>query len=282
LSAKVITPHNSAPAPGQLASRYGRWAVIAGASDGIGAEFARQVAAAGIHCVLVARRQGALEELGRELQRQYRVDSRVAAIDLSLTNAAELLEAATADLDVGLFVYNAGADPSGRRFIAAPLEYWQSLLSRNVSTLTSTTYAFARRMAAARKGGIILVGSYAAFGGADRLSVYSATKAFDLNFGESLWAELSRYDVDVLNVLIATADTPTVRRWRQRHQIPAGALPFDQPVDIVREALASLSQGPTLILGGDDLTGHPFCSNDARRKSVVETSRHLSRFYGKD
>src|SRR4030081_1679096 len=108
LSAKVITPHNSAPAPGQLASRYGRWAVIAGASDGIGAEFARQVAAAGIHCVLVARRQGALEEIGRELQRQYRVDSRIAAIDLSLTNAAELLEAATADLDVGLFVYNAG------------------------------------------------------------------------------------------------------------------------------------------------------------------------------
>ena len=110
----MITPHNSAPAPGQLASRYGRWAVIAGASDGIGAEFARQVAAAGIHCVLVARRQGALEEIGRELQRQYRVDSRIAAIDLSLTNAAELLEAATADLDVGLFVYNAGADPSGR------------------------------------------------------------------------------------------------------------------------------------------------------------------------
>jgi short-subunit dehydrogenase len=231
---------------------------------------------------LVARRQSALEDLGRQLQRQYRVDSRVAAIDLSLPTAAELLQGATADLDVGLFIYNAGADPSGKRFIAAPLEYWQSLLSRNVSTLTSTTYAFARRMAATRKGGIILVGSYAAFGGADRLSVYSATKAFDLNFGESLWAELSRYNVDVLNVLIATADTPTARRWRQRHQVPAGALHFDQPVDIVREALASLSQGPTLILGGDDLTGHPFCSNDARRKSVVETSRHLSRFYGKD
>jgi uncharacterized protein len=278
----VITSHNSALTAGRLASRYGRWAVIAGASDGLGAEFARQLAAAGIHCVLVARRQGALVELASQLQQRYRVESRVATIDLSLPNAAVLLEAATADLDVGLFVYNAGADPSGRRFIAAPLEYWQSLLSRNIGTLTSSTYTFAQRMAAARKGGIVLVGSYAAFGGADRLSVYSATKAFDLNFGESLWAELSRYNVDVLNVVIATADTPTARQWRQRHQIPAGALHLEQPVDIVREVLGSLSQGPTLIVGGDDLTGHPFCSNEARRKSVVETSRHLSRFYGKD
>ena len=278
----MITPPDAGPASSQLAPRYGRWAVIAGASDGIGAEFAHQVAAAGMHCVLVARRRIELEELARQLQRRYGADSLVATIDLSLPGAAGLLEGATADLDVGLFVYNAGADPSGRRFIGAPLEYWQSLLSRNIGTLTSATYAFARRMAAARKGGIILVGSYAAFGGTDRLSVYSATKAFDLNFGESLWAELSRYQVDVLNVLISTADTPTARRWRQRNRIPAGALQFDQPVDIVREALASLSHGPTLILGGDDLSGHPFCSNDARRKSVVESSRHLSRFYGKD
>jgi uncharacterized protein len=273
----------SVPAPQRderFAQAYGPWALIAGASDGVGAEFARQVAAGGINCVLVARRTAPLESLGRELQERYRIGVRTLAVDLSLPDAGESLQRATADLQVGLLVYVAGSDPHGARFVDLPLAEWVALARRNVDTLMTCAYLFGQGMVKARRGGIILVGSHAAFNGTDRLGMYSATKAFGLNLGESLWAEMKPSGVDVLNLLLDATDTPTLRAAVARHGIALDSLPLALPADVVRVGLAHLGQGPTLIWGGDDKSEHPFQSAHARRQRVVDISKRLSLFYG--
>src|ERR1700733_10246247 len=93
----------------RMRAKYGPWAVIAGASEGTGAEYARQLAALGIHCVLVARRAEPLRQLAAELTSQYKVQIRVLSLDLSTPDAAQRMKASTADLEVGLYVSNAGA-----------------------------------------------------------------------------------------------------------------------------------------------------------------------------
>src|SRR5690349_6614337 len=89
-------------------ARFGPWAVVTGASSGIGREFARQIAASGIHVVLVARRQALLEQAGRECSNAFGVQHRVVVADLSVNGAVDRVADATRDLDVGLVVSNAG------------------------------------------------------------------------------------------------------------------------------------------------------------------------------
>jgi short-subunit dehydrogenase len=276
----MSVPPAAASRDESFARAYGPWALIAGASDGVGAEFARQLAAKGISCVLVARRAAPLESLAAELREHHGVETRTVALDLSLANAGESLERATADLRVGLLVYVAGSDPHGARFLDMPLAEWLTLTRRNVDTLMWCVHGFAGRMKEARRGGIIIVGSYAAFNGTDRLSIYSATKAFGLTLGESLWAELKPLGVDVLNLLLDSTDTPTLRAALVRHGIAIDSVALALPADVVRAGLARLGQGPTLIWGGNDKTGHPFESDQARRQRVVDVSKRLSLFFG--
>jgi uncharacterized protein len=276
----MSVPPAAASRDESFARAYGPWALIAGASDGVGAEFARQLAAKGISCVLVARRAAPLESLAAELREHHGVETRTVALDLSLANAGESLERATGDLRVGLLVYVAGSDPHGARFLDMPLAEWLALTRRNVDTLMACVHGFAGRMKEARRGGIIIVGSYAAFNGTDRLGIYSATKAFGLTLGESLWAELKPLGVDVLNLLLDSTDTPTLRAALVRHGIALDSVSLALPADVVRAGLARLGQGPTLIWGGNDKTGHPFESDQARRQRVVDVSKRLSLFFG--
>jgi short-subunit dehydrogenase len=276
----VSVPPAAAPRDESFARAYGPWALIAGASEGVGAEFARQLAAKGISCVLVSRRAASLNSLGAELREHHGVETRTVALDLSLPDAGETLARATTDLQVGLLVFVAGSDPQGARFVDVPLAEWLALTRRNVDTLMSCVHGFAVRMKQARRGGIIIVGSHAAFNGADRLSTYSATKAFGLNLGESLWAELKPSGVDVLNLVLDATDTPTLRAALVRHGISIDSVPLALPAEVVGVGLARLGHGPTLIWGGDQKTEHPFQSDEARRRRVVDISKRLSLFYG--
>jgi uncharacterized protein len=276
----MSAPRAAKPRDESFAHRYGPWALVAGASDGVGAEFARQLAAKGISCVLVARRAAPLDALAAELREHHGVETRAIALDLSLTTAPESLERATADLHVGLLVYVAGSDPHGARFLDMPLAEWLALTHRNVNTLMCCVHGLAGRMRKAGRGGIVIVGSHAAFSGADRLGAYSATKAFGLNLGESLWAELEPAGVDVLNLLLDATDTPTLRAALVQHGIAVESVPLALPADVVRAGLDRLGHGPTFIWGGDEKSAHPFESDQARRQRVVDISKRLSLFYG--
>src|SRR5690606_30882306 len=128
-----------------------------------------------------------------------------------LPGAAAALQAAADGKDLGLVIFNAGGDSVGGRFLDSTYEQWKTLTQRNIDMLTEACHRFATYFVARGKGGMLLVGSEAALGGTGRLAIYTATKGYALNFGESLWRELKPKGVDVLNLLIGATDTPKLR-----------------------------------------------------------------------
>jgi short-subunit dehydrogenase len=279
-------PASDARSPAQrpLRALYGPWALIAGASDGVGAEFARQVAAAGINCILVARRLHLLDQLAQELKTRHGVEVITRSVDLSQPDAATRMLGSAAVLDDGLFIYNAGADPFGTKFLETSVADWGAVLRMNVNALLESCHGISKRMLQAGRGGIIVVSSEAAFSGTSRLSVYSATKAFGLNLGESLWAELSPAGVDVLSLVLGPTDTPTLRRTLSERKVPLDAVAQDlaAPPAVVRAALERLGNEPTLVyrMPADLAVGLE--SAALRRKRIIETSKYMDLFYGRE
>lgn len=263
--------------------RYGPWALIAGASHGVGAAFAQQVAARGLNCILVARNQSALQSLKQQLESRYGVEVLTISQDLSAANATSRLLAATGTRQVGLLIYNAGGDPFISQFLNTDAERWKSLLRLNAQTVLEASHAYGGQMLARRRGGLILVGSHAALGGVRKLGMYSATKAFSLNLGESLWAEWKDQGVDVLNLLISTVDTPMMRQTMQRLNIPnAMTMQLPQADDIARLALQELPNGPTLVHPEDLVRRNDDepSPGHRRREHVVSKSAEAAVFIG--
>jgi short-subunit dehydrogenase len=225
--------------------RYGPWAVIAGASEGTGREYARQVAAAGIHCVLIARRPGPLDELAARLRAQHGVETLVVSTDLADPGALDVIRQAVGDREVGLLVLNAGADPYGSTFLDREIEDWTSLIGRNVLTGTRLLHHFGRQMRERGRGGLLIVGSGACYGGGRLLAAYSGSKAFQLCLAESLWSELQGTGVDVLYHAMSTTDTPALHQLlADLGQSAPGRMAA--PADVVRAALTHLPRGPVL------------------------------------
>jgi short-subunit dehydrogenase len=248
-----------------FADKYGPWAVVAGASEGVGSSVARLLGERGVNVVLVARRQAALEEVAATVQ----ADTRAVALDLSLDGADQALATASDGLDVGLLVYNAGADPNASRFLDKPLATWQELVRRNVNTVLGACHHFGSRLAERGRGGIVLVTSGAAWAGGDRLAAYGASKAFDLVLGEALWAEFRPHEVDVLSMVLGPTDTPAFRRVLHGQEFPGMA----DPDDVARAMLDNLGAGPTYPPDGS-----PF--GPAPRRDAVEMMSQGSAFLG--
>lgn len=231
---------------------YGAWAIVAGASDGTGAAFAEELANRGLNIVLVARRQALLEELADRLP----TDARVVTLDLSTADAPSKLAAATADLDVGMLVYNAGADNDTMPFLDHRIDDLRALVRLNCATVMELCHAVGARLVARGRGGVILVSSGAAWVGGGNLAAYGATKAFDLILAEGLWAEWGPHGVNVLALVLGATDTPSLRRVLARR---GGAFPhMAQPADVVREALDHIAEGPTRSIGMPDPGSSPF------------------------
>ncbi len=261
--------------------RHGPWAVIAGASDGLGEEFAHHAAAAGINCILVARRAPVLQQLADTLQAKYGVQALPAVVDLSVPDAAAQMLKTAGEREVGLFIYNAGGDTTGKPFHQMPLSHWQALLRRNIDTLVASCHAFGEKMSERKRGGILLVGSNAAFGGAPRMALYTATKAFDVNFGESLWAELQPRNVDVLNLVFSTSSTPTFKNTLAEHGIPLESVgDVATPAEVAGAAVAAFQDGPTLVYTHKGHAEDPQQTTAARRERVVHMATHLNAFFG--
>ena len=224
--------------------RYGPWAVIAGASEGTGECYARQLAEMGINLMLVSRREEALEALGKELAKEHGIEFRAYAQDLTEPDAGLKIVAAAAGLDVGLYISNAGADGFAA-FFEDSTENAHRLVRMNITTLIDAANGFGKRLLARGKdgkgrGGIIVMASGAGLGGQPNLAMYSATKAFEINFAESLWAEYHERGIDVLGVAAPIMCTPTLLRM-----VPEGFDTSDtfDPADVTHNALAGLLAG---------------------------------------
>ncbi len=178
-------------------SKHGPWAVVTGASAGLGEHFARQLAASGLNLFLVARRQERLEVLCDQLKRAHGVQARYAVLDLAQEGSDLALDQATADLDVGLLVDNAGAGYFGR-FDGQDPERLAAMIRLNCTGVMLVAHRFVGRFKRRGRGGIIIVASLAGFQATPWMSVYGATKGFDLLFGEGLAQELRGSGIDVL------------------------------------------------------------------------------------
>lgn len=257
--------------------RYGPWAVISGGSEGSGAEFARALAASGINPFLIARNESAMDALAEDLRSTFQVEVRTLTLDLSQDHAVDEIQTATQDLEVGFFVSNAGAYWDGKPFLDSPIEAWQALINRNVRTLTATCHLFAGPMRARRRGGLVFMASGAGLGGARGISVYSATKGFELNLAESLWSELRESGVDVLGVAAPGMSTPAMMRVVKA--VNAVPPPLHEPAEVVRQILEKLIEGPMLAFAGgaDD----PEAVMATRRDRVLRVENRSAQFLRK-
>lgn len=197
--------------PYKLKQRYGGWAVVTGASDGIGREFAKSLAEAGLNLVLVARRGEVLQALAEELSARHATRTMVVAADLSEQGAIEDLLARTRELDVGLFVASAGFGTSGR-FLDAPIARELNMIDVNCRAVAALSHGYATRFVERRRGGLVLLSSLLAFQGVPRAANYAATKAWVQTFAEGLRVELAPLGVDV----IASAPGPIASGFAQR------------------------------------------------------------------
>lgn len=262
------------------AARYGPWAVIAGASEGTGRAIADQVAAAGIHCVLIARRLDPLDALAAELRDAHGVDCITASVDLYAYDACAAIKAAVGDREIGLYVSNAGADPSGAHFLDSPLDDWLGQANRSVTNMLRCCHHFGGAMRGRGRGGLLLVGSGACYGGGAFMANYAGVKAFGLNFAEGLWAELRPHGVDVLYAALGTTDTPAFRALLMAKglQLPPG---LADPAFVAETLLDRLPHGPVLNWGqDDDQPGMSPISAAARRARVLAIGEATKRIFG--
>jgi len=225
-----------------LAERYGGWALITGASAGLGTEFARALARGGVSCVLSARREDRLRALASQLTSSYQVETRVIPADLADPAEVDRLADAVSDLDVGILVNNAGFGHAGR-FEKLDLDRLRAMIEVNCAAPVALTSRLLPKLRERGRGAIVITGSVAGRIPMPLHGVYSATKAFDLLFGEALAVELAEQGIDVL--VLEPGPTET------EFQVVAGEVAHggESPEDVVATAFEALGRQPSVISG---------------------------------
>jgi hypothetical protein len=226
----------------RLYSRYGAWAIVTGASSGIGKEMALQLAEARLNLVLVARSQDLLEQMATDLGDRYGIDTRVVRLDLAAETGVDILATITQDLDVGLLVAAAGFGTSGL-FVDAQLDQEIDMLNVNCRSLLALSWYFGQRFAKRGRGGMVLMSSIVGFQGMPFAAHYAATKAYVQTLAEALYLELAPMGVDV----IASAPGPTNSGFAERAGMKMGkAL---NPGEVAQATLNALGQKPLVLPG---------------------------------
>lgn len=226
--------------------RYGSYALVTGASAGIGEEFARQLAQRGLNLVLVARRQEKLDELAAALTASAGVQVRTVALDLVADDAVAALLSATESVDLGLVVLNAGTLSLGP-FLDRPLDEHVNLMNLNAVVPMQLSYAFGNRLKSRGRGGLVLVASIAGEHPTPYEANYSASKAYVSTLGQALHVELAPAGIDVTVLAPGLVDTPMTQNAPA--DVTSGTLPITGPEPVVRAALDGLGKRAFVIPG---------------------------------
>jgi short-subunit dehydrogenase len=193
--------------PTSFKNQYGSWALIAGASEGLGEAFAEELAKRGLNLVLIARRENLLQKISKNIKKSYGVEVIVLSLDLNSSDMLEVIESRTSDLDVGLLVYNAALSPIGL-FTNHTLDTHLKVINLNCIGSMTLTYHFCRKMKEKGRGGIILMSSMAGLQGSPIHASYGATRAYTRHLAESLWYEMRDYNVHVTACVAGATATP--------------------------------------------------------------------------
>lgn len=255
-------------------NQYGPWAVIAGGSEGVGAAFADQLAADGFNLLLIARKPGPLEETADKV-RAHGVEVRTLSLDLLATDALAQIRAVTDDVEVGLLIFNAGANSYGHEFVTGDLDGFRGVIGLNILKQLELSHHFGGLMRERGRGGIMLLGSLAGYMGSEHQSIYAASKAFSRVFAESLWLELEPHGVHVVEFILGVTRTPAMVRAGLNFDIPG--MIVQEPEDAAREGLEHLTDGPVWVAGGNypaavKRSGFP---RDKMVKGAAEAMRKL-------
>lgn len=233
----------------RLADMNDRWGLVTGASSGIGAEFARQLAARGMHLILVARRTEMMQGLAAELDRLHGTKTEIISIDLTAADAVQQIadKVAAAGIEVDLLVNCAGFGMVGE-ILETDFDRVRQMLRLNIEALAALTYQFLPGMIRRNRGAVVNVASIAAFQPVAYMGAYAASKAFVLHFTEALHAELS--DTGVVAMAVCPGVTKTdffdvagATGWLQKHS-------SQTPEEVVRQALKALDRGRQYVVTG--------------------------------
>lgn len=198
-----------------LHNRYGAYALVTGASEGIGQCFAEELAKAGMNVVLVARRQDRLNTLANTLEAKYKILCPVVNADLSSADQLEGLLQITDKLDIGLLVCNAGFGTAGN-FLDAEIENEMNMLSVNCKAVSTLVHHFGQKFKTKGVGGVILLSSIVATQGVARAAHYAATKAYVHTLGEGLQQEWHGSGLDLLIVAPGPVETGFAQRSKMQ------------------------------------------------------------------
>ncbi len=227
-------------------ARYGPWAVVAGASEGIGRAYAHLLAERGLNLLTLARRLEPLEQDAQLIRRRYRVEVRPVAMDLAAPDLEQQFAQAIANLDIGLLVYNACYSRVAE-FRDIPLSQQLTTLDVNCRGPLILSHGMLPRLVERGRGGLLLMSSMSGFQGSAMVAHYAATKAWNINLAEGLWAELQPLGIDVLACVAGATLTPGFERTTPQER-QAKAFPMRAEA-VAREGLAALGGKPVHITG---------------------------------
>ena len=231
-----------------LSTKYGGWAVVTGASSGIGRSFAHLVAIEGMNVVLVARSEAALNDVAEELHSRYSVQTRVLALDLTDRLSRETLDRETLDLDVGLLINNAAVEQRGA-FLRHSDQELREVIELNVTAPTELAQQFGRRFIRQERGGIIFVSGSIGYQAVPNLANYAATKAHQVNLAEALYYELRPYGIDVLGLSPGLTTTPMVERLERSINFSRIGMMQLTPDYVAKQGLKQLGRRPSSVVG---------------------------------
>lgn len=242
---------------------YGPWAMVAGASEGLGAAFSEALAKRGLNLILISRRLDKLEELALQLRSTYSVEVDVYSLDLAdfmaVKNLLSRLQQA-----IGLLVYNAAYAPIGY-FENIPEEDLGKIVDVNIKTPLLLTKLLSAKMIEKGKGGIVLMSSLAGTQGSPKIATYAASKAFNAILAEGLWLELKKQGIDVLSSCAGAISTPGYKNAQNTKDAP-GTL---SPAQVAEATLKSLGNGPTIVPGLTNKLAHFFMNRIFPRKWAI-------------
>ena len=227
--------------------RFGPWALVTGASSGIGKEFAQQIAASGINIVLVARREDLLKGVGVEFSKRYGVEHRVVVLDVSREDFIRQLASATDDLDIGLVVSNAGTGNPGE-FLKLDRQLLEETLRLNTMSHLDIAHYFGGKLAERRRGGLILVGAMGAENGIPCMANDGGAKAYVHSLGEALHYEFKPLGVYVTVLAAGVTNTAVLEKFAlDPKTMPMKPMSVEQ---CVSEGLSGLVKNRSRIVPG--------------------------------
>lgn len=229
----------------EFLQRYGPWALVTGASSGIGEQFSRQLAAKGLNLLIIARRESCLKSLAEELGAKHDIEVQYLALDLAeLANIKTVLSTA-AEKDIGLVISNAGFGLKGLHEDQDP-EQLQNMLLTNIATPVLLSNGLAQQLRTRGRGGLLLTGSIEAFLPFPHSAAYAASKAFVGSLGEALAWEWKPAGIDVLVLCPGSTDTEAIDRQGVDRRKLKGLM---APAEVARQALQQMGRKTVFIPG---------------------------------